>query len=213
MLNMDFSVPVMRNVDELEWLPSPMPGVERKPLAREDAERGHATSIVRYAPGSVFRAHPHPLGEEILVLEGVFCDETGSYPAGTYFRNPPGSSHAPFSPDGCVLFVKLHQFAPLDGEQVVVTSDILNDLPFNQPYLLHEYQTEQVYLLRVQSGKDFSELFADVRGAFELLVVEGQVDYQESELAALSWLRTPSIQLHQLKANRDSVLWLKIGHF
>lgn len=213
MLNMDFSIPVIRNVDDLEWLPSPMPGVERKPLAREDAERGHATSIVRYAPGSVFRAHPHPLGEEILVLQGVFCDETGRYPAGTYFRNPPGSSHAPFSPEGCVLFVKLHQFAALDGEQVVVTSEVLRDLPANQPYLLHEYQTEKVYLLRLKAGSDLLSLFNKACGAFELLVVEGLVSYQEKDLPALSWLRTPSLQLDQLKVEQDSVLWLKLGHF
>ncbi|CUB03074.1 cupin domain-containing protein [Marinomonas fungiae] len=213
MLNMDFSIPVRQSVDELEWLPSPMQGVERKPLAREDAERGHATSIVRYAPGSIFRAHPHPLGEEILVLQGVFCDETGHYPAGTYFRNPPGSSHAPFSPDGCVLFVKLHQFAPLDSKQVLVAAEVFNDLPCNQPHLLHQYQTEQVYLLRVNANSDFSVLFDEVNEAFELLVVEGRVSYQEKDLSALSWLRTPSIDLNHLKAKESSMLWLKFGHF
>ncbi|WP_231870739.1 cupin domain-containing protein [Marinomonas aquimarina] len=210
---MDFSIPVMRNVDDLEWLPSPMPGVERKPLAREDAERGHATSIVRYAPGSVFRAHPHPLGEEILVLEGEFCDETGRYPAGTYFRNPPGSSHAPYSPEGCVLFVKLHQFAPLDSEQVVVTSDIVKGLPFDQPYLLHEYHAEHVYLVRLNSASDFSALFGAVARPFELLVAEGRVIYEGVDLPALSWLRTPDIQSSQLNVTQDSLLWLKFGHF
>lgn len=213
MLNMDFGSSVMQNVDELEWQPSPMPGVERKLLARQDAERGHATSIVRYAPGSVFREHPHPLGEEILVLDGIFCDETGSYPAGTYFRNPPGSSHAPFSSDGCTLFVKLHQFAPLDGEQVVVPSAIMDELVAHQPYLLHQYQTEQVYLLRLHSGDDLSCLGHVALDAFELLVVEGSIRYQDSCLPALSWLRTPLIQANQLVADQDSVLWLKFGHF
>ncbi len=73
-----------------------MPGVSRKPLAREDAERGHATSIVRYDLGASFSEHLHPLGEEILVLEGTFSDQTGDYPAGTYFRNPEGFRHVPF---------------------------------------------------------------------------------------------------------------------
>ena len=56
-----------------------MPGVCRKPLACEEAERGHATSIVRYDPGASFSEHGHPLGEEILVLEGTFSDQTGDY--------------------------------------------------------------------------------------------------------------------------------------
>ena len=88
MINMDFDQHVVVNTVSQDWQASPASGVWRKPLAREDAERGHATSIVRYDPGASFTAHNHPKGEEILVLEGVFSDETGDYPSGTYFRNP-----------------------------------------------------------------------------------------------------------------------------
>ena len=120
MLNMDFSEQIVINTREREWLPSPREGVWRKPLAREEAEQGHATSIVRYDPGSHFHAHDHPMGEEILVLEGTFSDETGDYHAGTYFRNPEGFCHAPFSVEGCVILVKLHQFQPGDTAHVVL---------------------------------------------------------------------------------------------
>ncbi|MCF6193524.1 MAG: cupin domain-containing protein [Kangiellaceae bacterium] len=68
MLNMDLSKAVVINSNNQPWLASPMTGVERKPLARENAEKGHATSIVRYKLGAKFFAHDHPLGEEILVL-------------------------------------------------------------------------------------------------------------------------------------------------
>ena len=110
MLNMDFSKRVVVNTADEEWVASPRAGVWRKPLAREEAEQGHATSIVRYDAGASFSVHDHPLGEEILVLDGVFSDETGDYPAGTYLRNPEGFRHAPFSKEGCVILVKLHQF-------------------------------------------------------------------------------------------------------
>jgi len=100
MLNMNFDQRVVIPTHEQEWEPSPMAGVERKKLERESAESGRATSIVRYAPNSKFSAHQHPAGEEIFVLEGVFSDESGDYPAGTYIRNPPGSEHAPFSREG-----------------------------------------------------------------------------------------------------------------
>ena len=50
--------------------------------------------------------HGHPGGEEILVLEGVFQDEQGTYPAGTWLRNPPGSCHHPWSVVGCTIWVK-----------------------------------------------------------------------------------------------------------
>ena len=77
-------------------------------------EVARATSLVRYAPGSQFERHVHGGGEEILVLEGVFSDESGGHAAGTYLRKPPGSAHAPFSREGCLLFLKLRQFASSD---------------------------------------------------------------------------------------------------
>ena len=88
MINMEFGERVVVDSNSQDWAASPNPGVWHKPLAREDAERGHATSVVRYDPGAKFSEHAHPLGEEILVLSGTFSDETGDYGAGTYFRNP-----------------------------------------------------------------------------------------------------------------------------
>ncbi len=68
MLNMDFDRKVVARTCEQEWVPSPSGGVVRKPLARKEAERSHATSIVRYEPGTSFKRHEHPFGGEILVL-------------------------------------------------------------------------------------------------------------------------------------------------
>jgi ChrR Cupin-like domain len=53
------------------------------------------------------------------VLEGVFQDEHGDYPAGSYFRNPPGTSHVPASKGGCTIFVRLWQFRDDDQAQIV----------------------------------------------------------------------------------------------
>ena len=105
-LRTDITEGIALQTKDLPWEPSPALGVERRLLVR-DEERGIATSIVRYAPGASYPAHTHSGGEEIFVLEGTFADENGTYPAGTYLRNPPGSYHHPYSPDGCVIFVKL----------------------------------------------------------------------------------------------------------
>lgn len=63
-------------------------------------------ALVRWAPGTHFTAHTHWGGEEILVLEGVFSDEHGHYPEGTWLRSPHGSRHQPFSDEGCLIYVK-----------------------------------------------------------------------------------------------------------
>jgi anti-sigma factor ChrR (cupin superfamily) len=94
-------------------------------LDRIGDEVARATSIVRYAPYSRFSPHTHAGGEEFLVLEGVFQDEHGDYPAGSYVRTPPTSSHTPGSEPGCTIFVKLWQFDPDDRTPVRIdTSDL-----------------------------------------------------------------------------------------
>jgi anti-sigma factor ChrR (cupin superfamily) len=81
----------------IPWKASPMPGVERRMLDRLGDEVARATTIVRYAPDIHFSSHVHTDGEEFFVLDGVFQDEHGDFPAGSYIRNPPESRHTPGS--------------------------------------------------------------------------------------------------------------------
>ena len=117
-LNADFTQRALVHAARLAWTPSPSAGVERRMLDRIGDEVARATSIVRYAPDSRFPAHTHGGGEEFFVLEGIFQDEQGDYPAGCYVRNPPTSSHTPASASGCTIFVKLWQFDPDDRTHV-----------------------------------------------------------------------------------------------
>lgn len=122
-LNIDFSQRLVIDTHSLDWTPSPEFGVERRLLEREGGETGRATSIVRYDPGAGFPSHVHAGGEEIFVLEGTLTDEAGTYLAGSYLRNPPGSFHAPFSDEGCLLMVKRgHMKAEEMGTPLVVST-------------------------------------------------------------------------------------------
>ena len=67
---------------------------------------GETVRLLRFAPGAKAREHSHSGGVEIYVIEGAFSDEHGTYPAGTWVRGPRGSAHAPWSDDGCLLYVK-----------------------------------------------------------------------------------------------------------
>ena len=57
------------------------------------------------------------------MLEGVFSDEHGDYPAGTYVRNPIGYSHASFTRDGCTILVKLRQMTDPSEQRLVVDTN------------------------------------------------------------------------------------------
>jgi anti-sigma factor ChrR (cupin superfamily) len=106
-LNNDLSLRVVLRSTELPWQPSPVTSVQRRLLARDGGEDARATSIVRYAPGAKFSSPAHPRGEEILVLQGTFQEEYGSYPSGTWIRSPHMCSRQPYSESGCLIFVKV----------------------------------------------------------------------------------------------------------
>lgn len=210
-LNMAFEKRVVMRTADMTWQPSPSGNVWRKPLAREFAETGHATSVVRYERGASFPRHEHPLGEEILVLDGVFSDETGDYGPGTYLRNPPGTGHAPRSECGCLLFVKLHQFDPSDTQSVCIdTKDALGDSS-DEPLtslLLHEHQRERVQLVRIAEGNVLPLPTAELPA--EWFVVEGTLRSLDAEYGPGTWVRDPA-PMETARAIDHSVVWMKTG--
>lgn len=212
-VNLDFRKKVVIRSAEEAWLPSPLAGVSRKILSREEAESGHATSIVRYDAGAHFSPHRHPLGEEIFVLEGVFSDENGDYPAGTYIRNPPGSHHQPFSKQGCTLFVKLNQFLPDDQETVRVNTNKTAWRPGQgglQVMPLHQYDVEHTALVKWPAN----ERFTPHRhfGGEEILVLSGTFCDEHSEYPTGTWLRSPHMSEHHPFVVEDTVILVKVGH-
>ena len=207
MLNMNFEERVVVRLDDISWQLSPSSGVERKMLERQAAERGHATSVVRYAPGSRFAPHVHAGGEEFLVLSGVFSDESGNFPRGSYVRNSINSKHAPHSDGGCTIFVKLCQMEERDEPQLhaVVHPELMSGRR-NGEQLLHESRRERVTIERLAEGSR-----QQLSGA-ELLIVEGAVEIDDRRLEGQSWLRIPARERAELRALRSTLLWKKTRH-
>jgi anti-sigma factor ChrR (cupin superfamily) len=213
MINMDLSQRVVINTKEQAWLQSPMQGVWRKPLAREDMERGHATSIVRYDAGAKFSKHNHVLGEEILVLEGTFSDQTGDYSAGTYFRNPEGFIHAPFSQQGCVLLVKLHQFQTNDSDHITIDTHNTEWLSGNGNLLvmpLHSFGAEQVALVKWPAGERFQS--HTHFGGEEIYVITGEFKDELGSYPEGTWIRSPHLSSHNPYVEQNTLIWVKVGH-
>ncbi len=211
--NLDFSKHVVIDSAEQEWQSSPLPGVIRKPLAREGRESGHATSIVRYEAGSSFSAHSHPLGEEIFVLEGVFSDENGDYPAGSYLRNPPSSSHSPFSKDGCLIFVKLQQFDVNDLEEVRIDTNTKEWLPGQgglQVMPLHEFQGQSTALVKWPADERFQP--HRHYGGEEILVLSGEFIDEHGRYPKGTWIRSPHLSEHFPYVEEETVILVKVGH-
>jgi anti-sigma factor ChrR (cupin superfamily) len=212
-INSDYSQRIVLNHHNLDWVASPELGVERKMLERVGDEVAKATSIVRYQPGSKFKTHTHDLGEEILVLEGVFSDELGDYPAGTYIMNPPGSSHAPFSESGCTLFVKLRQLGPDQVEREIIDTKSTEWLQGMVPGL------HVMPLMRQGTGSTLVHWAPQTYfnphkhfGGEEIFVVDGVFEDEHGCYPAGSWIRSPHMSLHQPFSKEGCTIFVKTGH-
>ena len=213
-INADFSRKAFVAPCDEDWVHSPESGVERLMLDRIGDEVARATSIVRYAAGSSFPPHKHPMGEEFLVLDGVFSDDTGDFPAGTYVRNPPGTRHAPHSRDGCRILVKLRQFDAGDLTPVVIDTTAQSgwqEVGTGVERLdLHAFGAETVVMLRLATNATFELDGGD--GGVELLLVSGAASCAGESLGPESWLRLPGDAHAALSASVATTIWLKTGH-
>jgi anti-sigma factor ChrR (cupin superfamily) len=213
LVNADFSRRAIVTPQQYEWVASPQAGVERVMLDRVGAEKARATSIVRYAPDSSFPPHSHPGGEEILVLSGVFSDESGNFPQGWYLRNPPGSAHRPASREGALIFVKLWQMAADETGRVQVdTRDPVawKRVTGRSVCPLFSSDTEQVSLQRLGAGEAILDQAA---GGAELLVLAGEIDAGDACHPRGTWIRLPAGDRPDWRAGLDGItFYLKTGH-
>lgn len=213
-LHGDLSVHIRVDTSAMDWTPSPGGQVDRKRVHRVGpAESGQVTSVVRYRPGARFPEHDHPEGEEILVLEGVFSDHAGDATPGTHLMNVEGFRHAPWSDDGCVIFVKLRQY---DGEArpyrrtdtrgmdwVATPCDGVDEK------LLAEADgyADRTALERWRTGAAPGPRTFD--GGLELFVIEGALEDERGRLGAGSWARWPAGASVALRAVEETVVYAK----
>lgn len=214
LVNANFDERIVIDTLKSDWVSSLVTGVERNMLDRHGGEDARATSIVRYAAGTTFTPHEHPLGEEFLVLSGIFSDEHGDYPAGSYVRNPPGSSHTAYSQQGCELFAKVRQFDVADTKRVVIDT---RNAVFRQGLVpglsvlpLHEFGTEHAALVRWAPSTRFQ---AHTHwGGEEIYVIEGVFSDEHGDYPAGTWLRSPHMSVHNPFSDPGCLIYVKVGH-
>lgn len=215
-INGDLSQSVVMHTSSMEWLPSPSGSVLRKRVHLVGgAEAGQVTSVVRYLENSSFAAHDHPEGEEILVLDGVFSDEHGDWPAGSYLLNPEGFRHAPFSKPGCLIFVKLRQYGGSGRRHVALCT---HELPWKSgPHSGIELKLlyseagfpDEMRLERWAPGATPGTV--SYEGGAEILVLRGRLEDEQGSYDKLSWLRLPAGATHTPVSPNGCELYLKTG--
>jgi anti-sigma factor ChrR (cupin superfamily) len=200
----------------MEWSPSPSPSVWRKRLHLVGgAESGQVTSVVRYDAHSRFPEHDHPEGEEIFVLEGVFSDHRGDHGPGSYLLNPEGHRHAPWSDPGCVIFVKLRQYAGLGREYIEIDTRGLPWTPTGRegveekPLYADPRFPDVMRLERWSPGTAPDE--QRHAGGAEIFVVEGVLEDEHGRFGPGAWLRLPPGVRHTPRSAEGAVVYVKTG--
>ncbi|MDA0238769.1 MAG: cupin domain-containing protein [Proteobacteria bacterium] len=214
-LNADFAKRVVMHGDEIDWIDSPIPGIARRMLDRIGDEVARATTIVRYDPQSSFSPHVHTGGEEFIVLDGVFQDEHGDFPVGSYIRNPPQSQHTPSSKPGCTILVKLWQFDPDDRTQVNIDTTDHQPVPdaTREGVSVIPLFKDARETVRIEQWEAGADVEIDTDGGAEIFVLDGGFTEQGDHLRHHSWLRIPIGGSVSAKANDDGTrVWIKSGH-
>ncbi|MBL4907315.1 MAG: cupin domain-containing protein [Sneathiella sp.] len=214
-LHDDFKQRAVMHGEKLDWIASPMKGVDRRMLERIGGEVARATTIVRYAPGSAFSPHTHTGGEEFIVLEGVFQDEHGDYPVGSYVRNPPTSSHTPGSEEGCVILVKLWQYDPEDRSHVVIDLNKMEaiDDPHQSGVSITPLFKDNRETVRLEHWKAGEIIELGSKGGAEYFVLDGSFTFDAETFQRHSWLRLPEGDKVSVTTGEEGArVWVKTDH-
>jgi anti-sigma factor ChrR (cupin superfamily) len=218
-INADFSQIASVKPQDYQWVKSPGGEVERVMLDRIGEESARATSLVRYLPHTIFPEHQHPSGEEILVLSGVFTENSNThFPVGWYMRNPHHSSHVPSSVEGALIFVKLRQMSQTETVPVRIdTNDLKNWKELNGRFIcpLFQAENEHTYLEKLETQQS---LIYDFTQGIEILVIKGELNLilekqAQEQYDAGSWIRIPPDSRVAFQAGSlGTTLYIKTNH-
>lgn len=218
--NEDISRRCVLDLSILPWQASHLPGVKSKLLEQHEEEFAgpalfaRSTVILSYEPGTRPGTDVHPGGQEILVLEGVYEDDTGSHAAGTYIRNPPGSAYAAGSTSGCTLFVKNDYLSPEDDQRTVIDTQRaawfqglvagLTVLPLAESGTRHTALVRWAPETRFNPHRHY--------GGEEILVLEGVFEDDSGRYSAGTWMRSPHLSAHQPFSIEGCLILVMTGH-
>lgn len=212
-INSDISQRVVIQQAALPWIDSPSAGVQHRVLERGADDAARATMVIKFAPGSSLHGACE-FGEEIVVLDGVLTDELGSYKKGDYLKNPPGSSHAYESAEGCTLFVKRQHLEIEEDQRILVQTE---SRPWYQGLVdglsvmpLSEFATRHTALVRWAQGTKFNA--HRHFGGEEIYVLDGVFADEFGKYPAGTWMRSPHLSAHCPYSMEGCTILVKTGH-
>lgn len=213
-LNNDFARAVVVNTLEIPWQQEQSSEVLFRMLEQSNSECSRTTSITRLKSGAVISPLENVAGEEIIVFEGTYTDESGEYPAGSYIKNSTATRPVSVTQTDCTLFIKRGHLQQGDIERVVVDTHNsvwrqgmvggLSVLP------LSEFKGEHSALVRWQPGTVFNP--HRHWGGEEIYVLDGVFEDEFGCYPAGTWMRSPHLSQHAPFSREGCTIFVKVGH-
>ncbi len=147
------------------------------------------------------------------MLDGVFQDEHGDFPAGSYIRNPPQSSHTPGSDKGCVIFVKLWQFDLADRTQIRLDTTQAVKTAIRPSVTAATLFKDSREMVRIEEWEPNATIRYAPTDGLEILCLGGDFTESGEHFSAMSWLRLPiGAPLDAISGPNGARVWVKEGH-
>ncbi len=199
------------DTQQMEWEAAPAKGVWRKRLMVIPGEPAQLTTLVKFEPGCSFDQHGHPFGEELLILSGVFSDDSGDFTQGSYARNPDGYHHAPWTDEGCELLVMLCQFQGDDKARKHIQTSKITPVPQTKGLSvtqLHDKGNEHIALYHLDAGTSFDTTLFQ-HHLIELFIIKGKLQIWDKAYLKGVWIKTPHKYLGVISSLKDCSFYFK----
>lgn len=214
--NADFNSRVVVRSDNLDWIQTENPGISVRPLEVAGYHAQRLTLIVRFEPETRYRLQQHFESEEILVLDGSLDIENQTCTPGYYIRYPHRSNLLHYSKNGCVLFVKLGEFASNDTSRRVIDTHseeqwLPGPVEGTEVRALHMHDTRSVLMIRWLQQASFKPAL-DPQGE-EVFVVRGRLIDIDGAYTQHHWIRNPIPAWQAWRGDAGTLVYYKNGHF
>lgn len=192
------------NTNNIQWQETKTKNVFKKILSIKDKEE---TSFIKLKEGSILNNTVNINCVEIFVLEGIYINEYGEHPKGTYLRLPQEDESLVKSDIACVIFRKTNHF---NGNEKIIIDTNTSEWLQGQGNLQVLPLFEQTALVKWPKGERF--ISHKHWGGEEVLVLEGVFKDEHADYPTGSWIRSPHLSEHFPYVDEETIIFVKTGH-
>lgn len=203
-MNSDYDKRALIDTNGLVWEKTEHQGVFKKTLALNMKEE---TALIKLEGNTSLNSSSQLNSAEIFVLDGIYINEFGEFPQGTYLHLPKEDEAFVRTTSGCIIFRKTNQSK--DEQQVIINTSNSEWLPGQGNLEVLPLHT-QTALVKWPKNERF--IPHKHWGGEEIFVLKGTFMDEHGEYPHGSWIRSPHLSEHYPYVDEETIIFVKTGH-